>query len=154
MADRASAESAELTWRRIASGLFQPLGLKIVDGKIYVSVSAQNGAADEAAADAQVEDGFDAPAADDQLADDEFADAPPREADSLKEIRIDLVEFANIKLIDKTTGNESQLGRLAVKDFHYLDGEFQSVAVAEIDKLVTTGENLEVTDLSGSTDSA
>ena len=27
---------AELKWRRIASGLFQPLGLKIKDGKIYV----------------------------------------------------------------------------------------------------------------------
>ncbi len=26
----------KLTWRRIAAGLFQPLGLKIVDGKIYV----------------------------------------------------------------------------------------------------------------------
>jgi hypothetical protein len=26
----------KLTWKRIASGLFQPLGLKIVDGKIYV----------------------------------------------------------------------------------------------------------------------
>jgi glucose/arabinose dehydrogenase/mono/diheme cytochrome c family protein len=26
----------ELTWQRIASGLFQPLGLKIVDGKIHV----------------------------------------------------------------------------------------------------------------------
>jgi glucose/arabinose dehydrogenase len=25
----------KLTWRRVASGLFQPLGLKIVDGKIY-----------------------------------------------------------------------------------------------------------------------
>jgi hypothetical protein len=25
-----------LTWRRIASGLFQPLGLKVVEGKIYV----------------------------------------------------------------------------------------------------------------------
>ncbi|MGE3809540.1 MAG: DUF6797 domain-containing protein, partial [Gemmataceae bacterium] len=31
----------ELTWRRIASGLFQPLGLKIVDGKIYVSCRDQ-----------------------------------------------------------------------------------------------------------------
>jgi hypothetical protein len=26
----------QLTWQRIASGLFQPLGLKIVDGRIYV----------------------------------------------------------------------------------------------------------------------
>ncbi len=26
----------KLTWKRIATGLFQPLGLKIVDGKIYV----------------------------------------------------------------------------------------------------------------------
>ncbi len=31
----------ELTWRRIASGLFQPLGLKIVDGQIYVSCRDQ-----------------------------------------------------------------------------------------------------------------
>ena len=30
-----------LTWRRIASGLFQPLGLKIVDGTIYVTCRDQ-----------------------------------------------------------------------------------------------------------------
>lgn len=30
-----------LTWKRIASGLFQPLGLKIVDGKIYVTCRDQ-----------------------------------------------------------------------------------------------------------------
>ena len=28
--------SHHLTWRRVAAGLFQPLGLKIVDGEIYV----------------------------------------------------------------------------------------------------------------------
>jgi putative heme-binding domain-containing protein len=33
--------SQGLTWRRIASGLFQPLGLKIVDGKIYVTCRDQ-----------------------------------------------------------------------------------------------------------------
>ena len=27
----------ELTWKRFATGLFQPLGLKVVDGKIYVT---------------------------------------------------------------------------------------------------------------------
>ncbi|MFO0909404.1 MAG: DUF6797 domain-containing protein [Isosphaeraceae bacterium] len=31
----------ELTWRRIASGLFQPLGLKLVDGQIYVTCRDQ-----------------------------------------------------------------------------------------------------------------
>jgi hypothetical protein len=30
-----------LTWRRVASGLFQPLGLKIVDGKIFVTCRDQ-----------------------------------------------------------------------------------------------------------------
>ena len=30
-----------LTWQRVASGLFQPLGLKIVDGEIYVSCRDQ-----------------------------------------------------------------------------------------------------------------
>ena len=30
-----------LTWQRIASGLFQPLGVKVVDGKIYVSCRDQ-----------------------------------------------------------------------------------------------------------------
>jgi putative heme-binding domain-containing protein len=33
--------AGELTWRRIASGLFQPLGLKVVDGRIYVSCRDQ-----------------------------------------------------------------------------------------------------------------
>lgn len=31
----------KITWRRIASGLFQPLGLKIFDGKIYVTCRDQ-----------------------------------------------------------------------------------------------------------------
>ena len=31
----------QLTWQRIATGLFQPLGLKIVDGKIYVGCRDQ-----------------------------------------------------------------------------------------------------------------
>ena len=30
-----------LTWRRIASGLFQPLGLKVVDGSIYLTCRDQ-----------------------------------------------------------------------------------------------------------------
>ncbi len=34
-------KSKELAWRRIASGLFQPLGLKIVDGKLYASCRDQ-----------------------------------------------------------------------------------------------------------------
>lgn len=35
------SESATLTWQRIASGLFQPLGLKIVNGKIHVGCRDQ-----------------------------------------------------------------------------------------------------------------
>src|SRR5262249_46247165 len=33
---RSRSESATLSWQRIASGLFQPLGLKIVNGKVHV----------------------------------------------------------------------------------------------------------------------
>ena len=33
--------SSKLTWQRIASGLFQPLGLKIVEGQIYVTCRDQ-----------------------------------------------------------------------------------------------------------------
>ncbi|MBC8353086.1 MAG: c-type cytochrome [Planctomycetes bacterium] len=40
-ADGAGASAAELTWQRIASGLFQPLGVKIVDGLIHVSCRDQ-----------------------------------------------------------------------------------------------------------------
>ena len=36
-----SARSDRLTWQRIASGLFQPLGLKIVNGKIHVTCRDQ-----------------------------------------------------------------------------------------------------------------
>ncbi len=39
--DRGGSQPVELTWQRIASGLFQPLGLKIVDGKVYVSCRDQ-----------------------------------------------------------------------------------------------------------------
>ncbi len=34
-------KDAKLTWQRIASGLFQPLGVKIVDGKIHVTCRDQ-----------------------------------------------------------------------------------------------------------------
>ena len=37
----ASSEGSALRWRRIASGLFQPLGLKIVNGEIYVACRDQ-----------------------------------------------------------------------------------------------------------------
>ena len=36
-----SASEAKLTWQRIASGLFQPLGLKIVDDRVFVSCRDQ-----------------------------------------------------------------------------------------------------------------
>ncbi|MBC8873101.1 MAG: c-type cytochrome [Planctomycetes bacterium] len=39
--DAAEPGLFELTWQRIASGLFQPLGLKIVDGRIYVTCRDQ-----------------------------------------------------------------------------------------------------------------
>lgn len=35
------AGSAQLSWRRIASGLFQPLGIKVVQGRIHVSCRDQ-----------------------------------------------------------------------------------------------------------------
>jgi hypothetical protein len=34
-------QRALITWKRIASGLFQPLGVKIVDGKIYITCRDQ-----------------------------------------------------------------------------------------------------------------
>ena len=37
----ADGRKVEITWRRIASGLFQPLGVKIVDGKIFVTCRDQ-----------------------------------------------------------------------------------------------------------------
>jgi putative heme-binding domain-containing protein len=37
----ADQEKPTLTWQRIASGLFQPLGLKIVDGKVHVTCRDQ-----------------------------------------------------------------------------------------------------------------
>ncbi len=37
----ASGRKVQITWRRIASGLFQPLGVKIVGGKIYVTCRDQ-----------------------------------------------------------------------------------------------------------------
>ena len=39
--DRASRIPQQLTWQRIASGLFQPLGVKVVDGDIYVTCRDQ-----------------------------------------------------------------------------------------------------------------
>ncbi len=39
--ERSEAVPPQLTWQRIASGLFQPLGVKIVDGKIYVTCRDQ-----------------------------------------------------------------------------------------------------------------
>ena len=39
--NRLGQKDAKLTWQRIASGLFQPLGVKIVDGKIHVTCRDQ-----------------------------------------------------------------------------------------------------------------
>ncbi len=39
--DGSEEPAGVLTWRRIASGLFQPLGLKVVDGRIYVGCRDQ-----------------------------------------------------------------------------------------------------------------
>jgi hypothetical protein len=41
MVDGVDRPEKGLTWRRIASGLFQPLGLKVVDGAIYVGCRDQ-----------------------------------------------------------------------------------------------------------------
>ncbi|HZZ82863.1 MAG TPA: DUF6797 domain-containing protein [Gemmataceae bacterium] len=40
-AAKAGRETAPITWRRMAAGLFQPLGLRIVDGQVYVSCRDQ-----------------------------------------------------------------------------------------------------------------
>lgn len=39
--NNASSSKPQLSWQRIASGLFQPLGIKIVDGKIFVTCRDQ-----------------------------------------------------------------------------------------------------------------
>jgi putative heme-binding domain-containing protein len=41
LVDGSAEPGSGLQWRRIASGLFQPLGLKVVDGKIYVGCRDQ-----------------------------------------------------------------------------------------------------------------
>ena len=41
LVDGVAGDLEELQWRRICSGLFQPLGLKIVDGDIYVTCRDQ-----------------------------------------------------------------------------------------------------------------
>ena len=38
---RDAADAPKLTWQRIASGLFQPLGLKIIDDKVYLTCRDQ-----------------------------------------------------------------------------------------------------------------
>lgn len=40
-ADKGTSKTQTLRWQRIASGMFQPLGLKIVDGKIHVTCRDQ-----------------------------------------------------------------------------------------------------------------
>jgi putative heme-binding domain-containing protein len=41
LASGIDAPAGEISWQRIASGLFQPLGLKVLDGKIFVSCRDQ-----------------------------------------------------------------------------------------------------------------
>lgn len=41
LVDGIAGDLSQLTWRRICSGMFQPLGLKIVDGSIYVACRDQ-----------------------------------------------------------------------------------------------------------------
>ena len=41
LVDGINSKPQELTWTRIATGMFQPLGLKIVEGRIYVTCRDQ-----------------------------------------------------------------------------------------------------------------
>ncbi|MEM7475731.1 MAG: hypothetical protein AAF483_12130 [Planctomycetota bacterium] len=69
----------------------------------------------------------------------------------LKEVKIGLVQVSNLKLIHSGTNEESDLGRIAFKDFHYLDGETKSVGELEVEGITIHEENIELENFAGST---
>lgn len=70
-----------------------------------------------------------------------------------KEIRVDLVQFTDLKFIDVNTGAESRLGKFSMKDFQFLDGEIRNVGEYEVAGLSLTTDRFQLLNLSGSPDS-
>lgn len=66
-----------------------------------------------------------------------------------KEIRIDLVQFTDMKFIDINTGAESKLGRFTMKDFQYLDGKVRNIGEYELEGLSLMTEQFQLQNLSG-----
>ena len=66
-----------------------------------------------------------------------------------KEVRIDLIEFSDLKIIDVETGKTSELKDVTMSDFHYLDGVVQNVGEYSIDGLTTYLANFELENFSG-----
>ena len=71
----------------------------------------------------------------------------------LKEVRVDLIQVSNLKFIETVSGDESDLGKFAIKDFHYEDDKLQNIGLVEITGLIVTSEDFQLTQLSGSTES-
>ncbi|MDG2385181.1 MAG: hypothetical protein P8N76_26155 [Pirellulaceae bacterium] len=71
----------------------------------------------------------------------------------LKEVRVDLIQVSNLKFIETVSGDESDLGKFAIKDFHYEDDKLQNIGLVEIAGLIVTSEDFQLTQLSGSTES-
>jgi hypothetical protein len=69
------------------------------------------------------------------------------------EVRIDLVEFANLKFLNSDGDVKSELGRVAFSDFHYRNGKIQNMGPLEVEGFVARGDRFEVEQLTGSTDS-
>lgn len=66
-----------------------------------------------------------------------------------KEVRIDLIEFSDLKIIDVETGKASELNEVSMSDFHYLDGTVRNVGEYSIDGLTTYLANFELENFSG-----
>jgi len=49
------------------------------------------------------------------------------EMQALKEIRVDLLQLSDLKLVSKLTGVEFNINEISIKDFHFLDGKVLSL---------------------------
>jgi hypothetical protein len=117
----------------------------VARGEIYAS-SSEEGLADDESGEDQVE-------SEDLDDGGNGMEVTETNVAGWKEVRIDLAEIADLTIIDEDTGIESSLGRLAFKDFHYLDGNVENMGIVEIENLVARDDELELVGLTGSTES-
>ena len=77
------------------------------------------------------------------------SDETGNQEDGVQEVRIDLIQFTDLKFINSVSGAESKLGKFSMKDFHYVDGEVSNMGEYELVGFTFIDDEFELRNLSG-----